>query len=78
MRTITKHALAQNLIKLLNKYALKRKIITYVKDEGSNFNAMTNVLKSIIGYECLGLEENFKGIVYCSSFLLIFENLIWY
>jgi hypothetical protein len=78
VRTIIKHALAQNLIKLLDKYALKRKIITYVKDEGSNFNAMTNALKSIIGYGCLGLEEKIKGIVFCSSFPLIFENLIWY
>jgi hypothetical protein len=32
------HALARNLIHLLDAYGLKNKIITYVKDEGSNLN----------------------------------------
>jgi len=45
---------------LLNKYALKKKIIIHVKDEGSNFNAMTNALKYVINCECLSLEENFQ------------------
>jgi hypothetical protein len=34
-------ALPQNLTNLLDKYNLRTKIIVYVKDEGSNFNAMT-------------------------------------
>jgi hypothetical protein len=33
----------------------EKKITTYVKDEGSNLNAMINVLKSFHNYECLGL-----------------------
>jgi hypothetical protein len=32
----------------LDNYALRRKIITYVEDEGSNLNTMTTSLKSII------------------------------
>jgi len=31
-------ALAKDLIELLGKYNLKKKIIAYVKDEGSNLN----------------------------------------
>jgi hypothetical protein len=31
-------ALGRNLIDLLDAYGLKNKIITYVKDEGSNLN----------------------------------------
>jgi hypothetical protein len=31
-------ALAKDLIELLGKYNLKEKIITYVKDEGSNLH----------------------------------------
>jgi hypothetical protein len=41
----------------LDKYGLKKKIIFYVKDEGSNFNAMTSALKYVVNYEYLGLEE---------------------
>jgi hypothetical protein len=46
---------------LLNKYALKKKIIIHVKDEGSNFNAMINALKSIVSCECFGAETSFQG-----------------
>ncbi len=60
--TITiKQALAQNLTKLLEKYALRKEIIAYVKNEGLNFNAMTNALKYVVSCECLGLEESFQG-----------------
>ncbi len=48
-------------MKLLNKYDLRKKIIVYVKDEGSNFNAMTTILKIVVNYEYFGLEENFQG-----------------
>jgi hypothetical protein len=44
---------------LLDKYGLRKKIITYVKDEGSNVNAMTTTLKVVIKCEFLGLEESF-------------------
>jgi hypothetical protein len=37
----------------------KKKIIVYLKDEVSNLNAMIIVLKFLISYEYIGLEENF-------------------
>ncbi len=51
--------LAKILMKLLNKYDLRKKIIVYVKDEESNFNAMTTILKIVVNYEYFGLEESF-------------------
>jgi hypothetical protein len=33
--------------------------LAYVKDEGSNLNTMIIVLKSIVNYELLGLEESY-------------------
>jgi hypothetical protein len=48
--------LAKNLTKLLDNYALRRKIISYVKDEGFNLNIMTTTLKSIVSCDMLGLE----------------------
>jgi hypothetical protein len=43
----------------LGKYNLKKKIISYVKDERSKFNAMNNTLKLVVSCEALGLEEFF-------------------
>jgi hypothetical protein len=37
----TNQTLANNLNELLDSYNLRKKIITYVKDEGASFNAMT-------------------------------------
>ncbi len=51
------------MTKLLDSYALKRKIIVYVKDEGSNLNTMTTNLNSIVSCDMLGLEEVFKAFV---------------
>jgi len=48
-------ALVRSLIELLDKYGLRKKIIVYVKDEGSNLNAMTIALKAIVNYESFGL-----------------------
>jgi len=56
------------LINLLNKFGLKKKIIAYVKDEGSNLNAMTSALKSIISYGTLGLQESFNGMYFGHAF----------
>jgi len=42
--------LVRNLTKLLDKYGLRKNIITYVKYEGSNLNVMTIVLKVIVNY----------------------------
>jgi hypothetical protein len=58
---ITGQTLPRSLTKLLDKYGLRNKIISYVKDEGSNFNAMITSLKAIVNYEFLGLEESFQG-----------------
>jgi len=52
--------LANNLTELFNQYGLKRKIIAYVKDEGSNLNAVTIVLRSIVKCEPLSLGESFQ------------------
>jgi hypothetical protein len=40
--------LAKSMTKLLDKYGLRKKIIAYVKNDGSNFNAMTIALKAIV------------------------------
>ncbi len=53
--------MVRNIIKLLDAYSLTNKIITYVKDEGSNLNTLTNVLKYVIKCETLGLKESFQG-----------------
>jgi hypothetical protein len=61
-------ALAKSLTKLLDKYGLRKKIIVYVKDEGSNFNAMINALKSIVNCEFLGIEEKFQATCFGHAF----------
>ncbi len=53
--------MAKSLIGLLDKYGLKKKIDVYIKGEGSNFNAMTIALKSIVNCESLRLKESFQG-----------------
>jgi hypothetical protein len=55
----TRQALARNLFELLDAYGLRNKIITYVKDEGSNLNTLTNVLTFVVTREILSLEESF-------------------
>jgi hypothetical protein len=57
-------ALAKSLIKLLDKYGLRKKIIANVKDEGSNINATINTLKVVINFESVGIEESFQGICF--------------
>jgi hypothetical protein len=47
----------------LDKYGLRKIYITYIKDEGSNFNAIIGVLKSVVNCESFGLEEAFKVLV---------------
>jgi hypothetical protein len=54
-----RQALAKSLIKLLDKYGLRKKIITYIKDEGSNLNAMTGALKFVINCESFRFNESF-------------------
>jgi hypothetical protein len=45
---INGQTLAKKLTKLLDNYALRRKIIAYVNNEGSNLNTMITIVKSII------------------------------
>ncbi len=52
----SKKTLVKNLIELLEKYNLREKNITYVKDEGSNLNTMTSTLKTIISCDIVSLE----------------------
>jgi hypothetical protein len=54
--------LARSLIELLNKHGLRKNIIAYVKDEGSNLNAMIITLKIVVNYEYLGLKESFRAL----------------
>jgi hypothetical protein len=52
-------ALAKSLQNLLEQYDLAKKIIAYVKDEGSIFYVLTNALKSTVNCESLGLKKSF-------------------
>jgi hypothetical protein len=61
--------MARNLIKLLNQYDLREKIVAYVKAEGANLNAITTALKSMVNCEVLGLEETFQGTCFGHAFL---------
>jgi hypothetical protein len=53
-----KSSLGQKFDIIVGQVWFKEKKIVYVKDEGSNFNEMTSVLKFIIDCEYLGLEES--------------------
>ncbi len=52
--------MSKSLIELLKKYNSK-KIIDQVKNEGSNFNTRTIILKVIVTYDILGFEESYQG-----------------
>jgi len=54
---IISQTLVTNLIELLDQYGLRKKIIAYVKDEGSNLTTMTIALKSIIKCKVLSLDD---------------------
>jgi hypothetical protein len=58
---ITSQAMAMKLQALLDNYNLWKKILVYVKDEGSNVGAMTTILKSVVSCDNLRLEEPFQG-----------------
>jgi hypothetical protein len=60
--------IGKSLIDLLDAYGLRNKIITYVKDESSNLNTMTNVFKSIGKCGNSSLEENFQGTCFGHDF----------
>jgi hypothetical protein len=60
--------MARNLIELLDQYDLRKKIITYVKDEGANLNAMTKTLKFVVNCEVLGMAKSFQGTCFGHAF----------
>ncbi len=55
------HALTKYIIKLLGNFDLRKKIILYAQDEGSNLHTMTIALKSIVSCDILSLAKSFQG-----------------
>ncbi len=45
----------------MDKYGLREKNIVYVKNEGSNLNVMTSLLKSVLNCESFRLKGSFHG-----------------
>ncbi len=64
----TSQVLLKSLIELLDKYGLKEKIITYVKDERLNLNALTIALKVVVNNDSFGLEESFYNTCFWHVF----------
>jgi hypothetical protein len=58
----TKQTLIVNLSNLLDFLGLRKKIITFVKNEGVNLNVMTSAPRFIMNCDILRLEESFKGM----------------
>jgi hypothetical protein len=54
-------ALAINMSNLLDSFGLRKKIITFVKDEVVNLNATTFALRFLMSCDILGLKESFNG-----------------
>lgn len=61
--------MVKNLIELLEKYNLRKKIPTYVKNKGFDLNIMITTLKLIASCEILGLEKSFERICFGHAFL---------
>jgi hypothetical protein len=60
--------LAINLIELLDSHEFRKKIATYVKDEGFYLNTMITSLKSMISCNVLDLKESFQGTCFDHAF----------
>ncbi len=60
--------LVRNLITLLDEYGLRKKIVTYIKDEKANLNGMKITLKFVVRCEILGLDENFQKTCFVHAF----------
>ncbi len=61
------------MIKLLEKYNSKKKIIFYVKDKGSNLNTMTIALKIGVSSNILSLEESYQSTYFAHAFLKAYQ-----
>jgi hypothetical protein len=53
---------------MLNKHDLKKTVIAYVKDEGSNFNTMIIILQFLVSCDVLGLAKSFQGNCFGHAF----------
>ncbi len=73
--TMVINFMVRKLTELLDQYDLRKKIIAYANDEGANLNAMTIVLKSIVNWEVLGMEENFQGICFGHAFFKVCKDV---
>jgi hypothetical protein len=60
--------MAKNIIKLLDLHDLKKKIITYVVDEGANLNAIIINVNSKMNCEVRGMEESFQSTCFGHAF----------
>jgi len=60
--------MAKKLLKLLDQYDLRKKIVAYCKDEGANLNAMRTILKFVVNCEVVGMEESFQGTCFGHAF----------
>jgi len=60
--------LVRSVIELLNKYGLRKKIIAYVKNEGSNLNAMIIALLVVVNCGSIGLERVVKAFALGTPF----------
>jgi hypothetical protein len=67
-------SLGQQVDKIIWAIWIKKKIITYVKNEGSNLNIVTIASKSIVKCEVLTLDESFQGTCFGHSFSQACEN----
>ncbi len=73
------HALAKDLIDLLGKYDLRKKVIAYVKIEGSNLSTMTTTLKFIISSNILSaLAESYQGSCFGHAFFKAYQYALAY
>jgi len=57
------------LIKLFDTNELKKKFITYARDEGYSFNIIISALKSTISCDVLGSKESFLRTCFGHAFL---------
>ncbi len=60
--------MAKNLIELLQKYNLRKNIITYMKNKGFNLNIKAIALKVVVSCDILGLEESYQGACFGHAF----------
>ncbi len=56
------------MTEILDEYGSRKIIFAYVKDEESNMNPMTIILRFIMSHECMGLEETFQGSYFDHGF----------